>query len=213
MSDTAPDLRPASPGELDGLSLARLISRLGVDSSSPGLFLPESSGSLRSEWHDWVTATLVPVLVPCFAAVHRLAGGIRPAEIARLDRELDGQLPPLPRSRSLAAARAFLEGKSGMGGHREWSRYANLVTEGSAPGHLPVVFAVQTALFHLPLASSLAAYAWFELESGLPKSFRDEQGSGRFVLELFASTLPALQVAMRAEPDHLSGEAPKLKIV
>lgn len=213
MPDTAPDLRPATPGELDGLSLARLISRLGVDSCSPGLFLTGGSRSLALDWQDWVTNSLVPVLSPCFAAVHRLAGGIRPAEIAKLDRELDERLPPLPRSRSLEAAKAFLEGKSGMGGHREWSRYADLVAKGSTPGHLPVVFAVQTALFHLPLASSLAAYAWFELESGMPESLRDEPDSGRAALELFASTLPALQVAMRAEPDHLSGEAPNLKTI
>lgn len=213
MSDTSSHLRPASPGELDGLSLARLISRLGVVPSSPGTFLPGAPASLATAWREWVDSLLLPLLASPFAAAHRLAGGIRPTEIALIDRDLDGRLPLPLRTRSLSAAKAFFEGKNGMSGHREWSRYAAMVEQGGSPGHLPVVFAVQTALYHLPLATSLAAYAWFELESALRASVRDEPGSGNLCLELFASTLPALQVAINPEPNELPGGAPRLRIV
>lgn len=208
--------RSAAPDDLDGLALARLVSRLGVELHGPCTFVCGEGDDLPKAWHRWLRGGFSPLLAPAFAEIHRLAGEMRIEEIAELDRALDQSLDGLARTNSLAAARSFLEGKSEMRANREWSRFAQLVAEGKAPGHAPVLFALQTALYHLPLASALAAYVWFELESGLPRTagYRDRAGSGEEALALFSAALPQVRVAMAADRGDFADDAqPRLRAV
>jgi len=214
MPDTFHSLDLASPDGLEGLALARLISRLGVTAVSPATFLWDERGDLSSAWQIWLGAWFSPVLAPAFVAVHRLAGKMRPAEIADQDHKLDRSLSGALRRRSLAAAGAFLGGKAEMRANREWTRFAGLVDRGESPGHCTVLFALQATLYHLPLAPALAAYAWFELESGLPRTgFRDRPGTGEEVLALFASALPAVRLAMGGDRDESSDGPPRLRAI
>ena len=117
------------------------------------------------------------------------------------------------RTRSLIAAEAFLKGKSEMRAHREWRRFVDRVAEGHSPGHTTTLFALQCALYHLPLSSALSAYVWFELESGLPKSrpgrgersYRDKPGSAEEVLNVFRTALPHVAVALQGDRDEIEG--------
>jgi hypothetical protein len=211
MSDTFPPFEVAGPLDLGGISLARTISRLGVVSGSPATFLPDESTGLSEAWNAWLDLWFTPVLAPALVSVHRLAGEMRPDEIVATDLAVDRALPEPLRRRSLSAARPFLTGKDEMRAHRAWSRVSVRIAAGESPGHLVTLFALQTALYHLPLAPALGAYAWFELESGLPPAHRDRPGTAAEALALFAAALPQVRLAMGADRDEFSGEAPRLR--
>ncbi len=215
MSDTFQTLRTAAPGEIEGLALARFVSRLGIEVRSPGTFVWDSRGDLAAAWRLWLETWFAPVLAPAFVKIHRLAEEMRPDEIAAQDRALDHALSETLRARSLASGRAFLEGKSEMRANREWTRFAELVAAGGTPGHATTLFALQSALYHLPLAPALSAYAWFELESGLlpHTGYRDRNGSANEVLEVFASAIPHVQVAISGERGDFSDESPRLRAI
>jgi len=210
MSDT---FHAAAPDELDGLALARLVSRLGVEAVTPATFLWDGSGPLTPAFDRWLAGSFGPILAPAVIEVHRLATAYRLNEIAAIDLRIDESLDAAAKTRSLAAAKAFLEGKDEMKANREWTRFANLVSRGSAPGHTATLFALQTALYHLPLVPALAAYAWFELESGLPRAYRDLAGTREEVLRTFAATLPHVRVAMDRDRDESDDGFPQLRAI
>lgn len=213
MSDA---IRSAAPGELDGLALARLVSRLGVEIRTPCTFRCDGGDDFAAAWERWLETCFSPHLAPVFVGVRRLAGELRIEGIVELDRRLDGVLGAPLRASSLAAARAFLEGKAEMRANPEWRRFAEAVAEGRSPGHAPVLFALQTALYHLPLASALAAYLWFELESGLPRTpdWRARAGGGAAALNLFSAAQPQLRLAMAAHRGEFADDgAPRLRAI
>jgi urease accessory protein UreF len=211
MSDTFPPFEVAGPLDLGGISLARTISRLGVVSGAPGTFLWDESTGLSEAWNAWLNVWFTPVLAPALVSVHHLASEMRPDEIVATDLAIDRALPESLRRRSLTAAKPFLTGKEEMRAHRAWSRVSARIAAGESPGHLVTLFALQTALYHLPLAPALGAYAWFELESGLPPAHRDRPGTAAEALALFAAALPQVRLAMGADRDEFSGEAPRLR--
>lgn len=210
MSDT---FHAATSVELDGLSLARFVSRLGVEAVSPVTFRWDGVGSLGLCFDRWIERSFAPLLAPSLISVHRLATAYRLDEIAAIDHRVDRLLEPPARTRSLAAATAFLEGKDEMKANRQWSRFADLVAQGATPGHTPTLFALQTALYHLPLVPMLAAYSWFELESGLPRPYRDLAGTREEVLRLFAASLPHVRVAMERDRDEFDNGLPHLRAI
>jgi urease accessory protein UreF len=213
MPDTFPPFGVAGPLDLEGISLARTISRLGVVSGAPATFFWDKSSGLSEVWNFWLGTWFAPILAPAFVNAHRFAGEMRPDEIVAGDLAIDRALPEPFRLRSLSAAAPFLEGKNDMRAHRVWSRVSGKIAAGDSPGHLVTVFALQTALYHLPLASALAAYAWFELESGLPPAHRDRPGTAAEALDLFAAALPQVRLAMGADRDEFSNDAPRLRAI
>ncbi|MDF1862953.1 MAG: hypothetical protein P1U87_22240 [Verrucomicrobiales bacterium] len=208
MSDT-PHL--VEPGDEEGFALSRFISVLGIEPVYPGTFFPGKDALLAQAWKSWTESTFLPLIVPAF--IEALQNGLasRVEEICGKDRELSQNLPEDMAVRSQKAAQTFLEGKSEMKGNREWVRYAEAVESGTTPGNLPVVFALQSALFHLPLASALSAYAWFEFQSrhgkGLPPKATAEEKS------IFAMILPKVAVAVKKNIDDSGGEFGSLRAI
>ncbi len=210
MSDT---FHAAAPDELDGLSLARFVSRLGVESVSPVTFVWDGRGPVSPLFQRWLGELYRPILAHALVEVHRLSMAYRLDEIAAIDRRIDTFLDVGAKTRSLAVAKAFLEGKDRMKANREWSRFADHVAKGETPGHTPTLFALQAALYHLPLAPTLAAYAWFELESALPGGYRDLAGTREEVLDAFSLALPEVRVAVQSVHDEFDEGAPKLRAI
>ena len=210
MSDT---FHAAAPDELDGLALARIVSRLGVEAVSPATFLWNGEGPLARAFDLWLAGSFGPTLAPALIEVHRLATAYRLDEIAAVDQRIDASLDLGAKTRSLAAAKAFLEGKAEMKANREWTRFSERVALNKTPGHTATLFALQTALYHLPLAPALAAYAWFELESGLPRGYRDLAGTREEVLRTFASALPHVRGAMDRDRDESANGFPHLRAI
>lgn len=211
MSDS---LHLAEADDVEGFALARLISQLGVSPDSPATFVWDDRGDLGAAWSIWLKTWFVPHLSGIFIEVYRCAAAFQVREIEVADRQLDGALSEALRTRSLIASEPFLKGKSEMRAHREWRRFVDRVAEGHAPGHTTTLFALQCALYHLPLSSALSAYVWFELESGLPQSrsgrresgYRDKPGSAEEVLKVFRTALPHVAVALREDRDEIEGD-------
>jgi hypothetical protein len=171
MPDT---LHVAEPGDTEEVSLARAIALLGVTPEVPATFLFDGRGFLPAAWKLWQENWLIPHLAPAFVESYQCGVQCRLDEVQAIDTLLDVALTEPIRDRSKQAAEAFLEGKSEIQAKREWTRFADRIAKGESPGHVPVIFALQSALFHLPLASALSAYIWFEFQSGLPRELSRE---------------------------------------
>lgn len=211
MPDT---LHLADSDDTEGFALARLISRLGVQPHSPATFLWNQRGDLSRAWSLWLENWFVPHLAGTFVKVYRAASEFRPDEIQAADKGLDAVLTAALRKRSLVVAKAFLEGKSEMRANREWSRFVERIERGGSPGHTTTLFALQCALYHLPLAPALSAYVWFEMESGLPRTgYRDREGSAAEVLAVFQAALPHVSVALRGDHGENDGADSRLRAI
>lgn len=62
--------------------------------------------------------------------------------------------------------------------------------------------ALQSVLYHLPLASALLAYARFEFQLGIRKTAAGRSDEEKEAL--FLKALPHVQVAVRLKIDHIS---------
>tara|TARA_R110000850_G_scaffold272584_3_gene407866 strand:- start:4002 stop:4628 length:627 start_codon:yes stop_codon:yes gene_type:complete len=208
MPDT---LHIAEPGDTEEVSLARAVALLGVTPDSPATFLFDGRGDLPSAWKLWQETWLAPHLAPSFVEAYECGVQYWLDEIQAIDTLLDLDLTDQVRERSKQAAAAFLEGKSEMQANREWSKFADRVAKGETPGHVSVVFALQSALYHLPLASALSAYIWFEFQSGMPKEVSRESLSE--LSSLFEEALVHVSVAVRKHNSENSGGSSSLRVV
>lgn len=183
------------------------IFLLGITASEPATFLPDKRGDLAAAWQIWIDEWFVPVLAPRFVEIHQFASNFQINEAADVDRDLDKKLSDSLRARSLKAAALFLEGKSDMKHHREWSRFSTKIENNQTPGHVLTLAALQTVLYHLGLIPALTAYAWFEFHSGLA-------GAGIKIAEdqtdIFMQITPHLRLAVPkkfGDDESESGEA------
>lgn len=171
MPDT---LHIAETGDSAEVSFARAISLLGVSPETPATFFFDERGYLPTAWQLWQDQWLGPHLAQNFVDAFHCGSDFRIHELQAIDTLLDIQLTESVRERSKEAAIPFLEGKEEMRANREWTRFADRIASGETPGHVCVVFALQSALYRLPLASALSAYIWFEFRSGLPRDLSRE---------------------------------------
>jgi len=185
----------ADPGETEGFSLAHFVSHLGVTPGETATFSCKKAEDLKSDWLLWQNSLFVPHLAPAFVDAYLCGREQRINEVQAIDTMLDAKLSEPVKKRSLAAAAAFLEGKVEMRANPGWKRFSERVEKGDTPGHVAVVFALQSALYNLSLAPALTAYAWYELQSGQPKRKVSEDD---FEV-IFASILPHVPVALRGE--------------
>ncbi len=176
------------------------ISLLGVSPTIPATFIPDDRSDLGTAWQVWIDEWFVPVLAPRFAEVHQFASDFQLNEAAAVDLELDQSLPDQLRLQSIKAGALFLEGKSSMKHHPEWSRFASKIESGASPGHAVTLAALQTVLYHLALSPALTAYAWFEFHSGLAGAGIKDIEDNR---EVFLKITPYLRLAVSANSDDV----------
>lgn len=188
---------------------ADAIARLGAtDAREPGTFLPPVSGAPATlAWRRWLAEPFEAWLGMAFIDIYRATGRMALDRVLELDREIDVRLEVAARERSRQAALPWLEGRTEVRRQPQWVKYLRAQETGATPGHLPTIFALQAALFHLPLLPTLTAYVIFEGMNGRaavdPKSRRDP--------EAFASRHPeAMETARRvfrsaAEADEAGG--------
>ena len=171
------------------------IARLGAsDATEPGTFLPTGPGdAFESEWRRWLAESFESWLGPAFVEVYLATSRMQSERVAELDREIGGRLSPEAHERSRAAALPWLEGRTEVQRQPQWVKYLRAQAAGEVPGHVTTIFALQAALFHLPLLSSLAAYVIFEGMNGWAAV---HGGKGRDA-EAFASRHPEAMEAAR----------------
>ncbi|MEM7601560.1 MAG: hypothetical protein AAF357_09115 [Verrucomicrobiota bacterium] len=162
MSDT---LYLAPEPDEDGLGLSRFISLLGIELKHRSTFSPAPGAPLDHAWSVWQETLFLPHFAPAFVQAFNATSTLQIDEAVKADLKIDAALPAAIRQSSLLAGRPFLEGKSEMRGHREWIRFAERVEQGQSPGHVCVLFAAQSALYHLPLPAAVSAFACFEFQA------------------------------------------------
>ena len=140
------------------------VSLLGVTPTGEASFRP-SGEALVSDWENWSKTIFASTIGPFFRDAFELGTEFRLKELALLDVTLGKEIPELSGD-LIAASLPFIEGKEKMRGNRDWAKYIRKIESGKAPGHLPVVFALHSVLYRLPLAGALTAYAWFEWTRG-----------------------------------------------
>lgn len=183
--------------------LSEFVALLGVTPAGPATFLSREPGDLSSSWDIWAKGWFAPTLAPAFCRVHRLASSQSVAEIIAEDHALDQKLSETVSKRSLAAAAPFREGKSEMKANRGWQRFSDAVEGKRSPGHITTLFALQAALYHLPLASSLTAYTKLEFvlgSAGILKGKEIEKEA------IFQTILPHVAVAVKEDCADGNGE-------
>ncbi|MEM6915010.1 MAG: urease accessory UreF family protein [Verrucomicrobiota bacterium] len=201
MSDT---FYLAAEEDAEGFDLSRFISLLGIEPVCGGSFRPDSGAPLGPAWEIWQTELFLPVLAPAFVTAFQAASAHRIQEIVTCDQSLDQTLSGKIPEWSRLAGEPFLQGKQEMRGHREWARFAEQVESGNSPGHLCVLFALQSALYHLALPAALSAYAFYEFQSRLEKfpfPLMTEEES-----EAFLSVMPRIPLAVRSNATETDGE-------
>jgi len=178
------------------------ISVMGVGIGGGGVFcfdLGKRGGSLgregfKEQWIEWLRTTFRDQVSEVFVKVFLASTEMRIDRIVELDNGLDSRLGSGERQRSREAGQRFLEGKAGMQRAPQWRKYAHHVGQGECPGHVATVFALQAALYHLPLLSALSAYVYFEWHSAVKDLGKNgglvgEQASKRLFLQLYPESM------------------------
>lgn len=208
MSDT---LHVASASDADGFDFARFVALLGIAPDSCATFSPQAPSQLSSAWEIWQENWFLPTLAPAFMGSYNAASRLKIDEIQNIDGALDAKLSAAMREKSHTAGKTFLDGKNEMKGHREWIRFTERVEAGESHGHLPVLFALQCSLFHLPLASALTAYASFEFQSREAKFPFKEMTEDENVI--FSTVLPRISLAVQKDREDYSGGSDMLRVI
>lgn len=171
--------------------LADAISRLGAtDALAAGTFFPpERLGSLTfaAAWADWLERDFEVWLGRRFVEVYHCVGRMAGERIIEIDHEIDGRLEDRARVRGRASAKPWLEGREEVRRQPQWVKYLRAQAAGETPGQITVIFALQSALFHLPLLPALTAYVHWEGVNGLAAM----AGGKRLSVVEFASRHPA----------------------
>jgi hypothetical protein len=189
---------PVNEESVQEQNRADAISRIGATDAAAAatFFPPERLGGLLFEdaWHDWLAKDFVAWLGPKFIEIHLAAARMASDRIAEIDHEIDAALSETARRRSRSAALPYLEGRTEVRQQPQWVKFLRAQKAGEIPGHLTSIFALQAALFHLPLLPALTAYVNFEGANGLAAM----AGGERLDPETFAIRHPeGLEAARR----------------
>ena len=141
------------------------ISDPGMALDGPVTFLPPLGASpevWRQSWRAWLEGTLALTLAPCLTAAAGHAEHNAARELQTLDLELDAGLEEAARDRSRAAGRRLLRRLANARGERWLDKFQAWTALDATPAHFPVVFAGQSALFHLSRRLLLPGYAYWE---------------------------------------------------
>lgn len=151
------------------------ISVMGVGCEGGGIFslLCESNEGVedfegfKKMWMKWLQESFQGQLSEVFLKVYMASSEMRIDRIVALDNELEDCLSTEGRIRSREAGTWFLEGKNEIQRAPQWQKYDRSVNLGQCPGHVVTVFALQAALYHLPLLAALTSYVYFEWCTGI----------------------------------------------
>ena len=190
------------------------MSDPGMALDGPLTFVPPLGASpegWRQAWRAWLAGTLALTIAPCLAAAAAYAERNAARELQTLDLELDAGLEETARARTRAAGRRLLRRLANARGERWLDRFQALAAREATPAHFPVVFAGQSALFHLSRRLLLPGYAYWEWCAAM--SARPPVGGRRpvFARELDGLLPSVADTAPSSDPSSLVFHAANLQ--
>ena len=145
------------------------ISDPGAALDGPLSFAPSLGSTAQAwlkAWRGWRDGTCATAIGPAMITAAEYAGQGKAREIQELNVTLHTALEPLAAARSALAGARLLRRLGTSRGER-WLGKLQAAAAGGLPVHFAIVYAAQSALFHLPLRQLVPAYAYWEWTAAL----------------------------------------------
>jgi hypothetical protein len=130
-----------------------------------------ATGRIETSWQQWLVRIFEPFLLPHLRRVIDLSAKQSSREIIMLDLELDRNLEPWARDRSLEAGIRFL-GQTALRAERLMARLQEAIDSGLAYGHFATLYAVRCGSFSIPARTAILSYVLQELVVGAPQDIK-----------------------------------------
>ena len=146
------------------------ISDPGAALDGPLTFAPSSRGTAEAwleAWQAWRDGPLAATLGPAMVTAAGYAGQGQAREIQELNASLHDALEPSAAVRSALAGSRLLRRLGTSRGERWLGKLQAGAAAGGSPIHFAVIYAAQSALFHLPLRQLVPGYAYWEWTAAL----------------------------------------------
>jgi hypothetical protein len=125
------------------------------------------TGPVEASWQQWLDEVFEPLLLPHLRRVIDLSTRQSSKEIILLDLELDRNLEPWTRDKSLGAGTKFLQ-QTTLRAERLMAKLHEAIDTGFAHGHFATLYAVRCGTFSIPVRTAILSYVLQELVVGAP---------------------------------------------
>ena len=129
------------------------------------------AGPVETSWQQWLVEIFEPLLLPHLRRVIDLSAKQSSKEIILLDLELDRNLEPWARDRSLEAGIRFL-GQNALRAERLMAKLQEAIDSGLAYGHFATLYAVRCGSFSIPARTAILSYVLQELVVGASEDIK-----------------------------------------
>jgi UreF len=147
--------------------LTKIVQRCNPDFDSALAISWQVEGSVAESWQRWLEALFEPLLLPHLWRVLALSARQSVREIILLDVELNWNMEPWPRQRSIDAGRLLLRQRMPRG-ERVMARLQQAIQSGAAFGHFATLYGVRCSAFSIPVRTAILGYLVQELAVGVP---------------------------------------------
>jgi hypothetical protein len=147
--------------------LTKIVQRCNPDFDSALAISWQVEGSVAESWQRWLEALFEPLLLPHLWRVLDLSARQSVREIILLDVELNWNMEPWPRQRSIDAGRLLLRQRMPRG-ERVMARLQQAIQSGAAFGHFATLYGVRCSAFSIPVRTAILGYLVQELAVGVP---------------------------------------------
>ena len=151
--------------------LSEVVRRCNPNFDSMRAISWQVEGSVGDSWRHWLEDLFKPLLLPHLWRVLDFATRQSVREIILFDMELDKNMKPGPRQRSIDAGQLLLQ-QSAPRGERVMARLREAIQAGAAVGHFATLYGVGCAAFSIPVRTAILSYLLQELVAGAPKDSR-----------------------------------------
>ncbi len=161
--------RPEVAGDSEFARVLRICDP-GAALAGPLTFAPDRRQTRQtwlSAWEQWRETIFEPALAPALAAAAGHAQQEHAREMLAVDADLSARLPADVSARSVAAGQRLLQQLRQARGTRWVLKLAESAARNDAVAHFAVVYAGQSAFFHLPLRLLLPTYAYWSGSAAL----------------------------------------------
>ena len=170
-------------------------------------FAPPAGGAAEAwldAWREWREGPCTIAIGPALVAAAACARQGQAREIQELSAVLHAALDPLAAARSALAGARLLRRLGASRGERWLGKLQAGAAVGGQPVHFPVVYAAQSALFHLPLRQLVPGYAYWEWTAALaacPPAAGSPLDFSREAAAL-AATAQTILLSRESQTDH-----------
>jgi hypothetical protein len=158
---------PDGLADIGGAELRRIVDAFAaaIQGRGGGTFQIVHGLNLGAGWQRWFESVFLPAIRPAFAGSHEAIRVGRYHEIVAINAELEKFLSAGEVCRALAAGRVAWQEIAVP----QRQKLDAEIFQSTSRILLPTVFAIHTALFHLPNVQALQGYLWLEaiLTAGL----------------------------------------------